>query len=274
MYIVLASFEGQRRNADNRGNFEFRVKRVTDLWNPPHERPGDNAEEVAYYEFPYRRLGELRGSELWQHCIKDLINGISDRAVRHRQTYRGLPDNDPDLNEDNWRPRRRPDMALAISLVTDPVSLPEMNDEEADDFCPVCYIPWDQIDCPLSRMRECGCTNIFCQDCLIHWSEAYGLASRCPKCRGPLFRDAEVTRSVAFGEDANGNYIYDDRFTEYENIERSYADLDQDKAFQDTTTMIRRRVFNDVVIEAWKDIVRNARRAPKDYGKLDFNPGE
>ncbi|KXS99881.1 hypothetical protein AC578_4473 [Pseudocercospora eumusae] len=210
----------------------------------------------------------MLGTGAWHSQILELVHGSSDRAVRLETLMAGdwhqiIP------QPGKFRePRRRPRMARAIALVTgqvDPLNL-RVGDNES---CATCWREWREIACPILR-TDC-CRNLFCSDCLLQDSTHHGLNYLCPMCRQGFF-DQHAVKQVAFGLDRQGNYQRDDRFSDWENHERSFADLDEERPDVAGPGGDKIHLNSEIIYSAWLYVRNHARSEPQSSTPTYQNP--
>ncbi|KAF7192937.1 hypothetical protein HII31_05748 [Pseudocercospora fuligena] len=232
-------------------------------------------EDVATYSMSLEALDDLRNTGLWHYLLHHLMVGTSDRAHRHQRLFLEMQGQDGRRHKDLWLPRRRPDMAEAINQVCLELPAGEVEElrnisqeDERDQVCAICYIPWSEID---DKILSTPCHHLFCEPDLLKDTTHHGMAAICPKCRQPLFASDAVKR-VTFGLDSSGQYQDDHRFSHWENVERSFADLDEEHAQDDRSTTL---TFSEAAaLNVWQCIVEHALREPNTSCPSWLNPAK
>lgn len=280
-------------------NLLLYIRRITTLFPPSaHDlmllnKNSEDDYRLTYGEFKHLRIcvGENRPLPAWYTSMLDLLFGSSDRALHHRATYLASQHKVEEEEGAGWLPdRTASDMYLAILHATDGPIDPGTLEE--DYMCPICWRSTGEIDCEFRQMRGwiagaggCLCSNIYCEDCLSTDASIHGWESVCPKCRDPVFlnntprRLGEIKQAVRFGIDGDtGCYVDDERYTFWENLERSFADVDQSLAREVDDEELDVDLYNGRRKVAWDQVVLTEETRPgtklDDGEDLELDPGE
>ncbi|KAK0944881.1 hypothetical protein LTR29_003694 [Friedmanniomyces endolithicus] len=157
----------------------------------------------------------------------DLVWRVSDRAVRHVYVQGWRQDLDTHI-ADGWKePRRMPkaDVQLAITQATQDITTQAL--KAGDDSCGCCTEKYG----PSKRCLKLECGHTLCADCLLTWVyHRYDQNDEpnCQSCRELVFAD-EVSTALKYGTNGPA-YTFDPRYSVWENIMRSLADLDKYEA--------------------------------------------
>lgn len=166
-------------------------------------------------------LEEFMSADLvadWYASIMHLLARRSDHAVRHVNYWLGRYDRSSD--NPPWKSRRQLDLGLALNGM---LMTPSTFDSDEED-CTVCG---DALTFEGDgRAVNLTCDHMVGLDCLTSWCQSTGVdKASCPLCRHPVFDNSEIVQDIKHGLTA-GVYIPDTRYGDWENFERSCADLD------------------------------------------------
>ena len=204
-----------------------RVQRITSL-----RRIG--ARSIKNERIYTMDLGDFYRSQhpsSWAVQIKSLMLRLDDRAYRHVRARIALSREYPNVSPDaDWLPRRdNAANALPYTKITAPSA--------EGQVCPICQL--DLVKENLDAVRTpCSKEHIFCEPCLVKWIDSMpqGMAT-CPMCRSNLLASAIQTEDARFGL-INGVYHDLESYSDFENFERSCADLDHSLATEQVGTFI------------------------------------
>ena len=199
----------------------------------------------------------------WFLSLWRLITRADERSYRHVRARLVLnnelswtdPWTDPWTQHCGFKPQRRDDYGplldkLAVKLSEEHVS----RLDGMDRLCVVCRDLLGGPDAPNPVALPCSPLHALCRDCLLTWCQSSRSEAACPICRARIFTDQQEVEDVVFGL-KNGVYVYDSRFTAWENFERSCADLDR-KLFENDRS--KHVVSARVLLHAWKLMKRGA----------------
>lgn len=207
--------------------------------------------DTATYTTSLEDFGRIDCSgRQWMTDINDLLSGHSDRAVQHvavRSKAQLIPDS-PVV----WRPERRMKFEQVIGKISKTLDVGSL--QEDDQSCVSCMSQYGDPDCePLVLL--CSALHMICRRCLLEWCHAHGPDSvTCPHCRYRLIRDEADIEWLKFGVWEKA-YIYDHRYDQWENFERSCADLDKEHAENNTRDVT---VSYPLLLRVWTSLVDGA----------------
>lgn len=163
----------------------------------------------------------------WYKQILHLLEMRSDRAARHVNYFLSTLDNREEFRPmriafDNivWLPSRDMDYEPAIRAVTKIA-------KQVPDTDPLCMICRTELETGGDDYTlELPCRHLVGHECLLAWAKSIGAEKvSCPLCRSKILTDDETVTDLKHGL-TKGVYRADLRFNEWENFERSCADLD------------------------------------------------
>ena len=157
--------------------------------------------------------------KLWAVNIVRLIDRRSDMAYLHAQ--RMLAEQDADRFEVGWAPPRYPDYGKVLKRmrVTPEVS---PDPEENDPICREILFGTEEV-----VQVPCDGKHKYHLDCLVEVCKAAGPGkSRCPLCRRDMIRDTKDIDLLKYGV-VDRSYNENREYSQWENFERSCADLDK-----------------------------------------------
>ncbi|KAK5122999.1 hypothetical protein LTR85_003565 [Meristemomyces frigidus] len=188
------------------------------------------------------------------HALRILPQRSSDRAYSHvrlRLEMQGTEDQH--VGSYGFKPARRENFERLLDNRLMPVSSADLEGE--DMLCFICTGTLGE-DAPNPVAVPCKGKHVLCKHCLLTWVASVGAASAsCPQCRQKIFTDQREVHDLRFGL-VNGIYEYDQRYTKFENFERSCSDLDQELAEDKQHEM---SVHADVLIHIWDTLLAGSR---------------
>lgn len=199
----------------------IRIFRCTMFKQGPSMKPEDHTH--GSYNMGMAVFDAIDCEEEWMLHLRDLINGYSDRAVRYVATQ--LEEQHTDNPAIIWKPPRMMMFEERLKEFTKLVDPAIFADPDVDRHCISCTSDLLTEDAePLSLL--CNGHHIVCRDCIIQWCNAQGPAFvSCPYCRRKLIADQVTIDWLRYGICGKA-YKADDRYNDWENFERSCADLD------------------------------------------------
>ncbi|KAF2169932.1 hypothetical protein M409DRAFT_51723 [Zasmidium cellare ATCC 36951] len=221
----------------------FRVRRKTTYFL----KDGYEDVESQDYNLPYDEFFAHQGESQWFQDILHLITMKDDRSARYvqfklwmleAQDFPGAADLFDRFCR-SWKPRRQPDYEVYLSnLITEtkrPSSL------LSTKVCKVCRKSFSKSHPPAAL--PC-CNKLVAKSCLVEWCQSFNSKTlipnfsvpSCPSCKTQLFTDPRTVEHLKFGMLAD-QYWIDKRFTQWENFERSCADLDKHHASRNNSQL-------------------------------------
>ena len=258
-----------------------RVNRSTTrrCWN------GGKETSETLYTFPLSELeSEVDSGVAVDTFIKlamQLINRENDLAIRHVSAMLVACDREEITALHHWIPPRKLDFAESLDAVITPVKLVDLAAEDVS--CNICQCPFDDPNSPGGEkshqpVRLLSCGHIFGLSCIQIWIEhtldVHDVPIQpgrctCPLDRGTLFPPC-MMRSLQFGLD-KGVYYHDSRYSDFENFERSIADLDSyPPADLDKQAMIR--INATVLTRGWDNFLQGALLEPESSTPFPMQP--
>lgn len=206
------------------------------------------------YDLSLDEFDSIECQEQWVHDLDDLMNGRSDYAVKVIE--KTLEDRGTeDLPATPWLPRR----GMAYSAILDKISEP-VNQREpmTNGSCISCAEDFNNTASrPLAF--KCDRRHILCRACILRWFESQGPQNACcPHCRTTIIQGTDVLESLKYGTNGKA-YESDDRYNEWENFERSCADLDLQHA---SLSREVQKLDSRLVLHAWAILIKGARLEP------------
>nr|POE53532.1 hypothetical protein CFP56_28754 [Quercus suber] len=233
------------------------------------------------YKFPLQDLFDRQHSRsLIIHALRHLVNGLSNRAIQHNYELmkrKGLDAGDAlSAAQFAWKSHASHQQWLIDKHM--PALDPHLVSNS--DVCAICKITlpnldfgqvdWNDIlgeavDVVYDHRHEAvrpPCGHLFGRACLLQTFKTMERPHkfRCPICQMQILTVSQV-KSVAFGLDEHGVYNYDKHFTEYENFERSCADLDH---YDDQDMEQQILLDRNVLLEGWQVMLEGARLETED----------
>ncbi|KAK3676593.1 hypothetical protein LTR78_003367 [Recurvomyces mirabilis] len=242
---------------DRNGTVEewARVIRSTRYRRDNHQKPRVSKQE---YNFPLVDLLDSDTRTITKDVAVDQLVRLyvrSDaRAYRHANFMASIAEFEIETPSPKFKaPRHEDDLAHALRgtlTLADPTTLAHPDNKN-------CYVCTDAYNSTTTIAVNVPCTgnHIACADCIVKWATDRGLtAASCPLCRQKLFRDPLENQNIAFGL-TNGLYHHDNRYTAWENFERSCADLDLSAADNSNTWIV---VNTALLTGSWEHITQGA----------------
>jgi hypothetical protein len=207
---------------------------------------------------------------IWLDQLDDLIKGKSDRAVKHiRRELKAQDQRDPPVT---WKRERMPPYEQVMTVITRPINASELQADARR--CAVCWFDFEETGRePLTICHE---QHVLCKDCLLKLLRTQRMHLACPYCRQEINSyermaaglEPALIQLLKYGV-IGKNYIYDDRYTEFENFERSMCDLDEFHASQMPDMM---KVDASLLRHAWQYIKRGLLSEPGRSTPLNLQP--
>ncbi|KAK3680057.1 hypothetical protein LTR78_000434 [Recurvomyces mirabilis] len=229
---------------------EGTILRVRIVRQTTHITKRDNTiDSFSYYEGNLDELLGLNSPHQWLVDIQDLVTWRSDRAYKHilfrlrrDKALHGFGIGR--LIEDNKKQFKSPRSIIYdqhLPLVTTPANFVDIDSD--DTTCVICTDLFDdqpdEEHAPITLpCEQSGKSHVLGKSCLTKWCRSQGpTKAQCPHCRHSIFSDSAMLQSLKFGTSLTDpkEYVYDARYTAYENFERSCADLDKSLAAYDKT---------------------------------------
>jgi hypothetical protein len=261
LYLILDANGTEVLRIPEKLEYYVRVERETEhIWGV-----GETQDTKTVYQFKFREMDESTCTAQWFIDLRDLIYRRSDRAVRHvrRITQRaGIP-----LPVDPWMPRRRIRGEKVLKELTNPVSIKTLD----EGSCLCCTEDFDEKENkPVALPCNQSSPHIICFGCVVEMLQAQGPEKLCcPFCRSKVLADETLLIQVKFGLDGKNAYRYDDRYSNWENHERSIADLDRRLA-KDSKEKIT--VSSRLLTNIFYSLLSNARGEPEESTPLHMQP--
>jgi len=153
---------------------------------------------------------------------------------------------DMQVDEHGFKARRRDNFGGLLNSKVTAVYPATLGGE--DRLCPICTGTLGEADVPDPVALPCSIKHVICKGCILSWIDSQGPdKASCPRCRERVFDNQQEIDDLKFGL-INGVYELDERYTAYENFERSCADLDQELAEGDMSWFT---VTADLFIRVW-----------------------
>ena len=232
----------------------------------------------------------MRASHKWSRDLYDLLYGNTRRAMKHRllnydNAWRTMNDYDAMKDPTRWqiedrmrddyrfRPKRQPDYySLLGNLVTVPTLAMIAAKDAEDRSCIICGDDFNQGPnnaLPMNAViLPCPGSHLCCRGCIMGICEAMGPEKACcPTCGslGRLF-NADQVKLLKYNVDSNEDFRVDVRFQQWEEVQRSFADLDKyltdsDELHTDGISEIRNwdatfiYRLPDMFMDIWADMI-------------------
>lgn len=188
---------------------------------------GSRSVRALTYNFTLNALDNLEtvatdSTGLWLKNLIDRIRRRTNMAFIRVQTTLAL-NGMQEVWEPGWLPSRQPDYQQVLSPMMVKGEVP--NDGEEND----CRICWETLE--VGEVVQVPCAgpvkHRYHMSCLIKVCEAFGPEkSSCPLCRQLLIEkqaDIDLLKYGCIGKE----YVVDSKYSEWENWERSCADVDK-----------------------------------------------
>ncbi|SMR41352.1 unnamed protein product [Zymoseptoria tritici ST99CH_1E4] len=190
----------------------------------------------------------------WMCDLEDLCTRSTDRACRHVAFHihgphmRGAYSEHPELGIGKFLPQ----------------------DERNCLYCTESFL--DESHEP--TIPACGvASHVICRSCVFKQCETRGPEqASCPMCRRVFFENPEHLDFLVYGT-VRGEYQNDVRYTKWENLQRSFADLDRQSAIGDADTCFH--INNtSLLFNMWLTLISDelADGAENDDKRLDYTP--
>ena len=176
---------------------------------------------TSTYEFSIKDFDAIEaGNKLWFANLVSLIDRRTDAAFLHVQAQLSMQHSR--IEQANWRSPRQPDYE---KVLTDMTVMPKLSSDGEEDDCPICreslFTAEEVVQVPCEGKHE------YHLKCLVEVCKAAGPEkSRCPLCRQDVIKNAEDVELLKYAT-VGKTYITDQRYSRFENFERSCADLDK-----------------------------------------------
>ncbi|KAF2773364.1 hypothetical protein EJ03DRAFT_129832 [Teratosphaeria nubilosa] len=183
--------------------------------------------------------------------MEQLMMGYSDRAVLHIDAalrYQGRPPCEPA----QWKRPRIPQYGAVISAVANDISFANL--EAEDKTCPLCFCSFDEPKHDAVALH-CNEKHLLCRNCLVRCCQIEAEKTRCPFCRSPVLTDEKTLEWLKTGA-LGKSYDPDPQYNDWENHERSIADLDKQRADSNCALLkINSRLLKDTwnVLLKWEE---------------------
>ncbi|CAK3946834.1 Hypothetical predicted protein [Lecanosticta acicola] len=267
-YLMLVIFQTPRR-----GGLQVRIRLATVFRGD--KNGGRETKEFRDYEMSLDEFLSLRNGERWYLDCLHLIAMKSDRATRHVQLklYPNAVQGVQGALElyksfrASFRAPRCPDFGFYLKGLVREVK--KKNKTKARcGICEKAFGGQEEHGSPVS-MGCCG--KVVAMQCLAGWCEEMAARSvlppfyptTCPICKTELFTDERTLEHLKFGVVAD-TYFVDGRYSQWENFERSCADLDLGAAEREERGG-RVRVDADLIADVWVRMV--------EYGAMEGDGG-
>lgn len=216
------------------------------------------------YDFEFDAFCNFECGTAWLSNVKDLIWRKSDRAVRHVQRLLERQGTQDPLDE-KWMSPRRADLTPLVEIIVRKINIEDLPEDEAAHTCPICWNGYGQVNPHVPDRPACQPVTLACSgnhnvgfQCLKEWCGTRGLALDCPLDRTVLLTNnalaAQTYTDLQMGL-CDGQYGHDDRYDDWENFERSCADLDMVLA-EDCQEFFT--IDNVVLRRAWDILISGA----------------
>ncbi|KAK4554321.1 hypothetical protein LTR86_008529 [Recurvomyces mirabilis] len=221
-------------------------------------------------------LSRLPESQKWISDIHDLIGLRNDRAYRHVCVRMGRHLSSQETFADNITsefkaPRHPPFEKHFPTFIKAPNSTDVPSEDQA--VCLICTDPFDDAD---HQPQELDCQqpvkHLFGRSCLLDWCNATGPEKvGCPTCRAKVFTNELTIAYLKYGVTGPDLKTYepDPRYTDYENWERSCADLDKNLALNND---LRIDFQPKILTKILQHFLSNARLEPATSTPLHLQP--
>lgn len=254
-----------RNNRDAESQIHVRVWRESEF----RFDGGLVVKREAWYDFPVTALGGPRGRSTtreakWLTNVKDSLWRRTDTAVLQALEFMEVMHVEEDQVE--WKHPRYPDYATALEPnVVSPASLPAGRET-------ICRICWCELAQPGQECVALPCKrHHFHRECISRVMEASGISkSSSPLCKALIFpagtKGLEFLKYGTQGKD----YITDPRYNQFENFERSCADIDQSPASE---CHERVRVSKALITAILELLIDGAKLEPESFAntpEMDF----
>jgi hypothetical protein len=179
---------------------------------------------ASTYEFSIEDFEAIEaGGKLWFANLVSLIDRRTDVAFLHVQ--RALTVQNVRVSQANWMSSRQPDYEKVLKEMT---VTPKLSSDGEGNDCPICreslFTAEEVVQVPCEGKHE------YHLKCLVEVCKAAGPErSRCPLCRRDVIKNAKDIELLKYGV-VDKTYITDQKYSRFENFERSCADLDKDLA--------------------------------------------
>ncbi|KAK4504212.1 hypothetical protein PRZ48_005128 [Zasmidium cellare] len=226
-------------------------------------RDGYEEKDLQEYNMTYEEFFAHQDESQWFRDILHLATMKDDRSARYVQfklwmsEAQGFP-GAADLFDrfcQSWKPRRHPDYEIYLkNLLTDAKRPSSLLTTKSCKVCRKSF--WGSNHSPATL--PC-CNKLVAKSCLVEWCEAFNEKTLvpefpmpwCPGCKSRLFIDPMTIQNLKFGVLAD-QYWVDKRYTQWENFERSCADLDKthaskSKAWLTINPIAFRMIWNNMV---------------------------
>lgn len=228
---------------------------------------GQIMSDYVVYEFPALRifsdLGRLSQDDAgWSTPLGQLPWRRMDRMYRHVR-LRLLMHRRGDMLalKYNFKPPRRERSEKLIDTKLTPVDPKTLPDD--DKICPVCTNTLGEEEALDPVALPCNGKHVLCKPCVLTWIDSVQVEeASCPLCRDKIFNNQREVDDLKFGL-VNGIYEWDDRYTDFENFERSCTDLDQELAANNNSSFT---LHAHLLVHIWDSIVDGACLEQEDDG--------
>ncbi|UJO19142.1 uncharacterized protein CLAFUR5_07473 [Fulvia fulva] len=239
-------------------NIRIRVERTTTF---PHgiastETMGTQPRtSQRTYDWPLRELRHTfkYHPTPWDAQILELVDRSTDKAVRHVASLCRAHDKAffEELREDErdeWRGKREFDYGAVLDSKAKVI---RRNDPRVkDQSCAVCTEAFGPNTVPVELTCHAG--HVLCRGCLLYLcmsAETWLEKIKCPQCREPALSWEEM-EAVKYGV-INGDFYYQEQYTEWENFQRSCADLDKEDITNKTHTVTLNETNRFIIFDSW-----------------------
>jgi len=242
-------------------------QRVVLYRNVPHETRGSLTWKDRFSLTYFEPLRSRVRQPCWWHLLDDLFYRRTDVAAQHvaQHIAEHGPNTDSlfeieDTKSDQWQAPQRIDFDFAMQQA--PALAEDCEEEDRD--CIICRFE-AQDAVVLNKCQH----HRFCREHITEWLNHLGPEkARCALCQRNALSPEEVP-DVQFGL-LNGVYHADPRYSDFENFERSCADLDEHLAENAKTGEVDWP--SEALAHAWELLVAGARLETADSCPLLAQP--
>ncbi|KAK4979456.1 hypothetical protein LTR66_010502 [Elasticomyces elasticus] len=216
-------------------------------------------EERVTFEIGEAGFRMLPKYQEWVQNVLNLIGQTTDRStleVRYR-----LYAQRPRRTAVPWLAPRVPDIGRALRRTLRPISASRAKVEEAEE-CFICHENYDGSSAAADETPvmetpvRLPCGHVSGDKCINAWlADKAPEAMSCPMCRGRVYTPAQA-RDLRLGFEG-GVYVFDERYSVWENNERANVDLDGE--LSDVMPII---ADSAILLRGWTDIVSRAYLEP------------
>ncbi|KJX96321.1 hypothetical protein TI39_contig675g00006 [Zymoseptoria brevis] len=248
-------------------------------------RPG--ARHLELYKLYEMKGGEFRtaagqvdGADYpqWICDLDDLMFRTSDRACRHvafqfhGPHMEGRYAGNPKVGIGKFGLSRHPPYDVALNNVATTMATNQL--PEADRTCLYCTESYLDVGHE-ATIPPCGvASHVFCRSCMIRQCEFNDPKTvSCPQCRRLFFTAPRELDYLVFGM-INGDYWNDPRYTKWESLQRSFADLDRSSNIGENDGQHFMPNNTSALFNMWVTLISDdlADGTEHDHKRLDFTP--